>query len=164
VKEDTAFIPGEQWAQQKGAYPSYVMINFVGGVEQQILRNHGKFYDNNAFVTLWVTVMQLEAALLPGGPDMKEDQLSLALDAIHSYHDRNRQSDSSILVFWPQKLDESTGVWQCDAANIGAVAVDEKVMSDVLVWLLKDIGLTNGSEALKEFMEGMLVYYYQCIL
>jgi len=133
------------------------MINFVGGVEQQILRNYGRFYDNNAFVTLWVTVMQLEAALLPGGPDVEEDQLSLALDAIHSYHDRNRQSDSSILVFWPQKLDKSTGVWVCDAANIGAIAVDEKVMSEVLVWLLKDI---NDSEALKEFTEGMLVIVY----
>ena len=56
-------------------------------------------FDNNAFVTLWVTVMQLEAALLPGGPDVGEEQLSLALDAIHSYHDHNRQTDSSILVF-----------------------------------------------------------------
>ena len=136
------------------------MLNFVGDIEQQILRNYGRFYDNNAFVTLWVTVMQLEAALLPGGPDVGEEQLSLALDAIHSYHDRNRQTDSSILVFWPQKLDKSTGVWVCDAANIGAVAVDEKIMSEVMVWLLKDIGLVNDSEALKEFTQTMLVLYF----
>ena len=131
------------------------MMNSAGGIKKQILRNNGKFYDNNAFVTLWVTVMQLEAALLPGGPDPGEDQLSLALDAIHSYHDRNRQAGSSIFVFWPQKLDESTGVWVCDAANIGAVAVDEKVMSEVLAWLLKDVGLANDSEALKEFTQGL---------
>lgn len=130
------------------------MTNIVGGPEKVLLRNNAKFFDNNAFITLWVTVLQLEAALLPGGPQLGEE-LSLALDAIQSYHDRNQQEGSSILVFWPQKFNETTGVWVCDSTNIGAVAADEKVLSDVLAWLLSDLGLKNDSEYVREFTEMM---------
>ena len=144
-----------RWAKQKGAYPSHVMLNYFGGPEQELLRNNLKFYDNNAFITLWVTVLRLEAALLPGGPELGEEEVSLTLDAIQSYHDRNREEGSSILVFWPQKFNETSGLWVCDAANIGTIAADEEVFSDVLAWLLHDLGLKNDSERLKEFTEVM---------
>ena len=127
------------------------MLNYFGGPEEVLLRENVKFYDNNAFITLWVTVLQLEAALFPGGPYLGEKQLSLALDAIQSYHDRNKEEGSSILVFWPQKFNETTGLWVCDATNIGAIAADEKVSSDVLTWLLNDLDLKNESERLREF-------------
>ena len=126
------------------------MLNFFGGPEEVLLREHVKFYDNNAFITLWVTVLQLEAALFPGGPALEEKQLSLALDAIQSYHDRNKGEGSSILVFWPQTFNETTGLWVCDATNIGTVAADEKVLSDVLLWLLNNLHLKNESEHLRE--------------
>lgn len=131
------------------------MQNNFGGPEQVLIRDIMKFYDNNAFVTLWVVTLQLEAALLPGGPDVGEEQLSLALDAILSYHDRNRENDSSILTFWPQTFNKTSGVWVCDAANIGAIARDEKAFSDVLTWLLNDLGLKNDSEHLKEYTANM---------
>ena len=127
------------------------MLNYFGGPKEVLLRDNVKFYDNNAFMTLWVTVLQLEAALFPGGPALGEKQLSSALDAIQSYHDRNRQEGSSILVFWPQKYNETTGVWVCDATNIGPIAADEKVFSDVLIWLLNDLDLRNVSEHLRKF-------------
>ena len=131
------------------------MLNYFGGPKQELLRNNLKFYDNNAFITLWVAVLRLEAALLPGGPELDEEELSLTLDAVQSYHDQNEEEGSSILVFWPQELNKTTGLWVCDAANIGAVAADEKVLTDVLAWLLRDLGLKNDSEHLKEFTEFM---------
>ena len=131
------------------------MLNYFGGPKQELLRNNLKFYDNNAFITLWVAILRLEAALLPGGPELDEEELSLTLDAVQSYHDQNEEEGSSILVFWPQELNKTTGLWVCDAANIGAVAADEKVLTDVLAWLLSDLGLKNDSEHLKEFTEFM---------
>ena len=131
------------------------MQSLYGGPEQVLLRNNIKFYDNNAFITLWVTIFQLEAALLPGGPDLKEEQLLLTLDPIQSYHDRNQANGSSILTFWPQKFNKTTGLWVCDAANIGAIAADEKMFSDVVAWLLNEVGLKNDSEYLREITEGM---------
>lgn len=120
-----------------------------------LLRDNMKFYDNNAFITLWVTVLQMEAALLPGGLDLGEEQLSLALDAIQSYHDHNKKKGSSILTFWPQKFNKTTGLWVCNSANIDAVAADEKVFSDVVAWLLSDLDLKNDSHHLRIFTQVM---------
>ena len=131
------------------------MNNIVGGPEQVLLRENLKIYDNNAFVTLWVTVLQLEAALLPSGPDLGEEQLSLALDAIASYHDRNKPEGSSVLVFWPQKFNKTTETWACSSSNLGTIVTDEKMFSDVLTALLNDLGLTMDSEYLKEFTDAM---------
>jgi len=126
-----------------------------GGPEQVLLRNNVKIYDVNIFVTLWITLIQLEAALLPGGPELREEELSLALDAIQSFNDRNKEEGSSILVYFPQKFNKTCSVWVCYGANVDPIAADEKVFSEVLTWLLSGLGLNNESEHLKEFTEHM---------
>ena len=126
------------------------MFNYVGGPEQVLLRENLRIYDSNSFITLWVTIMQLEASLLPGGPTLGEQQVLMALDAIHAFHDRNREDGSSILEFWPQIFNETTGMWVNHPTNFGYLIADEEVLSNVLVWLLKDLGLKNQSEYLRE--------------
>ena len=131
------------------------MRNVFGGPEQVLLRNNAKVYDINSYVTLFITILQLEAALLPGGPELREEELSLALDAIHSFHDHNKEEGSSIFVFFPQKFNKTCSLWVCYGANLNPVAADEKVFSEVLTWLLSDLGMNNESEHLKEFTEHM---------
>ena len=127
-----------------------MMFNYFGGPEEVLLRENFKIYDSNAFVTSWVTIIQLEAALFPGGPALGEEQLLLALDSLQSYQDRNRQEGSSLLVFWPQTFNETTGVWVSEAINLGNMLGDENMLNDVLISLLKDLNLKNQSENLRE--------------
>ena len=155
MKEDTTYIPGVQWAKFKGEYPSYLMFNYYGGPEEVLVRENFRIYDSNSFVTLWVTIMQLEAALFPGGPALGEKQLLKALDAINVFHDHNREEGSSILEFWPQKFNETTGIWVTNPTNFGYTVADEKVLSDVLVWLLNDLDLKNQSELLQKYTDSM---------
>ena len=121
MKEDTAFIPGLQWAKKRGEYPTYMMFNYFGEPEEVLVRENVRIYDSNAFVTLWVTILQLEAASFPGGPALEEKQLLMALDALQAFHDRNKGEGSSIIVFWPQKFNKTTGVWVSEAINFNLV-------------------------------------------
>ena len=132
------------------------MFNYFGEPEEVLLRENLKIYDSNAFITQWITVLQLEAALFPGGPALEEKQLFNALDVIESYQDRNREKGSSMICFNPQKFNETTGLWVTEPINLAAILADEQVLSDVLVWLLGDLDLTNYSQRLREFTTEML--------
>ena len=125
------------------------MVNYFGKPEEVLLREKLRIYDSNVFITSWVTVLQLEAALFPGGPAMGEKQLLSALDALQPYHDCNKQEGSSILVFWTQIFNETTGVWLSAPNNFGNIIADEKVFSDVLLWLFGQ-DFKNQSELLRE--------------
>ena len=46
--------------KQKGTYSSYIHMYMDGSPERELLRNALKFYDVNAFVTLWITSILLE--------------------------------------------------------------------------------------------------------
>ena len=74
---------------QKGVYPCYIRINFVRSWQAEILRREIAVFDNNAFVTAWVTILTLEAASVKNGPAPTDEQLFLALEALGTYHDRN---------------------------------------------------------------------------
>ena len=127
-----------------------MMFNYFGGPEEVLLRETVRIYDSNAFVPLWVTILQLEAASFPGGPALGERQLLMALDAIQAFHDHNKGEASSILDFWSQTFNKTTGVWVSEAINFGDILADEKMLSDVLTWLLGDLNLKNLSEIVRE--------------
>ena len=86
--------------QQRGVYPCHILQNFAGSVEAEILRDSIGVFDNNAFVTLWVSVILLEAARFKNGPSPTDKQLYLALDVLESYHDKqsNWRWNNSILA------------------------------------------------------------------
>lgn len=99
--------------------------------------------------------MQLELAALPGGPGVDEEHLSLSLDAVAACHDRNKPVDSSIMSFWPQIFNETTGVWYQDQTNMGAALDIQKATVNSVATLLHDLGLNNASEYLRVISSDM---------
>ena len=122
-------------------YPCDIRFNFCCSGEDSLLRDFSIF-DNNAFVTLWVTSILLEAVRFQDGPLPSVKQLLEALAAVDSYHDRNRLGDG-VLVFWPQTYNSTAGVWSCGPENLGKM---EDTDLDILARLEKifdDLGLQD---------------------
>ena len=105
------------------------------------VRDSIAIFDNNAFVTLWVSTILLEAAQFPSGPQPSHDQLKLAIEAVATYHDRNRPNEDGILVFWPQTHNASSGRYFCGPQNLNPLVhgVDD-ILKDIRN-LLTDLGL-----------------------
>ena len=93
-------------------------MNFCCSSELVLLRDIFSVFDNNAFVTLWVSSILLEAARFRDGPSPMEDQLLHALEAVNTYHDKNYVPEDGVLVFWPQIYNSTTGVWSCGPRNL----------------------------------------------
>ena len=106
-----------------------------------LLRDAISIFDNNAFVTLWISIIQLEAARFNDGPLPSDEQLLNALTAVNTYHDKNRASEDGILVFWPQTYNKTAGMWFCRPDNFGRL---ETLADDILIdfhKIFKDLGL-----------------------
>ena len=154
VKKSTKFDPPFSFAKQFGIYPSNIRVNYCGGPDETLLRHLLAIYDSNAFVTLWVTSMLLEAAQQPSGPQPTSTQLYHGLQALSTYHDRNYPSENSMLIFWPEKYNESTGFWSCGPANLQYLVDDALTVLDALQKMLDDLGL-------KKLWEEVLATYEQ---
>ena len=122
-------------------YPCQIRLNFVGSPEAELMRDRVGVFDNNAFVTLWVTVMLLEAARVEWGPHPSDNQLYLALEALQSYHDNNSPPGDGTMVFWPQSYNSSVKQWYCRPANVDLVARSMDKGFDMIHKLLDDLGL-----------------------
>lgn len=141
VVKSTKFEPPFHFAEQFGVYPSYIRINFYGNEEEVLLRHVVAVFDSNAFVTLWVTTMLLEAARQPGGPQPSYQQLYYALEAVSEYHDRNYALEDSILVFWPEVYNETAKFWYCGPENLKYFVDGGLAVLNALHKLLDDLGL-----------------------
>ena len=142
VKKETKFDPPFSYYKQPGVYPSDIRLNFNGFVEANLLRDGIAFFDDNAFVTLWTTIILLEAQKFSKPPPApSEDQLHLALKAVRAYHDKNRPSEDSVLVFWPQAYNASTDTWVCGPVNLGGVAQRNKKTLDFVSKVFHELGL-----------------------
>ncbi len=127
--------------QQVGVYPCNIRINVNGNPAAKPVRDFLAMFDNNAFVTLWVSTILLETAQFPSAPQPTYEQLKLAIQAVATYHDKNREEEDGILVFWPQTRNSSSGRYFCDPQNLTPIADG---MDDLLVdikKLLTDLGL-----------------------
>lgn len=129
------------WEVQRGVYPCNIRNNFVSTREAEILRREMAVFDNNAFVTAWVTILLLETAGIKKGPVPTDKQLSLALEALHSYHDNNSPAGDGTMVFWPQRYNSSVKLWYCDPVNVNTVGDDADKMLDFIHKMLDDLGL-----------------------
>lgn len=127
-------------------------MNFNGDPSSVFTRDSAAIFDNNAFVTLWVSSILLEVEqFVDIGPRPSSDQLSLAIDAIGSYHDCNLPQEDGILVFWPQKLNSTNGLYYCSPRNVKMVAESAEDILQDLHTLLDDLGLEKFWEkTLKE--------------
>ena len=119
---DTEYFPREiypplQWETKKGLFPSYVHINFHGGLPQGLLRNLYHFPDNNAFVTLFVLQALLESYEL-GAVSIEDSQLVDSILAVIEHRDKNTPIGTPIYSFWNQKRG-SDSTYQSWPENIG---------------------------------------------
>ena len=124
--------------------------------EQTLLRDAVSIFDNNAFVTLWVSSILLEAARFRDGPLPSDEQLLYALAAVSTYHDKNRPLEDGVLVFWPQVYNETARLWSCGPENLEkVVAVGDDVLN-YLHKILDDLGLEGiWNKTLGPFQEFM---------
>ena len=129
--------------KQKGTYSSYIHQNFAGNLEMQVLRKFIKFYDVNAFVTLWISSMQLEISLLDDNVTQFDHGLVDAINAIADYHDKNMPNDSSLFVFWPQTYNTTTKTWTCSPTNLEGIAESDERIVDYVKKILIDIGMES---------------------
>jgi hypothetical protein len=78
-----------------------------------LLRRTIGFYDNNMFVTAWVSQIMLELAKL-GIIEFPETQLLASLETLLSFKDRNHPKDIPIYCFWKQiekNLTYNESIW-----------------------------------------------------
>ena len=143
VKETKPFDPPFSYYEQKGVYPSYIHENLIGGPDYAILRSAIKFYDDNSFVTLWISSILLEITRFDNSVLPSDKQLIDAIEAISTYHDKNHPINDSILVFWPQTFNQSTGVWYCEPINLNGLVKDFETFSKYVKTILEDIGLSK---------------------
>ena len=129
--------------KQKGLYPSNIQLNFCDFPEADIIRNSIKFFDNNAFVTSWISSILLEVARFDPKHHPSDEQLISAIEAVSTYQDRNYPPNSSILLFWTETYNGSTGMWTCGPVNLKGIAKDDERWADYVEKILKDIGLGN---------------------
>ena len=127
--------------KQFGVYPCDIRINFCCSSEFALLRDGITIFDNNAFVTLWVSSILLEAARFRDGPLPTGDQLLHALQAIGTYHDKNHAPESGVLVFWPQVYNETSRVWSCGPRNLLKVTETGEDVLDHLHKIFNDLGM-----------------------
>ncbi|XP_041377994.1 uncharacterized protein LOC121390278 [Gigantopelta aegis] len=143
-KKDTQYKPLEHWRKEKGGYGSEVKVNTHGPPELAFIRDMPGVYDNNMFVTSWITIVLMEAYLYGDCPKPSSEQIVLALDSISSYHDKNRHYNSSIMNFWPQRYNATVDFWQSSPENLYHVLdtihrLPVKDLEKLLDWLgLKD--------------------------
>ena len=141
IKETTKFDPPLSEYRQKGIYPSYIHLNIYGPPDYELLRHAIKFFDDNAFVTLWVSSILLEVTKFHEGPLPSDEQLINAIEAIGTYHDKNRLENDSILVFWTQTYNSTTDIWSCGPVNLNGYAKEGRIMEVYIKKILEDLGL-----------------------
>lgn len=143
MQKSTKYDPPFTFAKQFGIYPSYIRSNYHGGPQETELRHLLAVFDSNAFITLWVSSILLEAAKQPGGPQPNSTHLHSALEAISTYHDHNYPLDDSVLIFWPEVYNETTKFWSCSPTNMKYLADNILEVLGALRKLLDDLGLGN---------------------
>ena len=130
-----------------------IRLNFVGGPEEALLRDAFAIFDDNDFVTLWVNCILLETTRFAEGPLPTDEQLMDGLKAISTYHDRNRPANSSIMTFWPETYNTSTGMWSQGPTNLGALVQDWMKFEAFMRNILKKVGLEKLWDKLVAFID-----------
>ncbi|XP_076462140.1 uncharacterized protein LOC143294648 [Babylonia areolata] len=141
------------WQQDKGMYPSDVKLNLAGEAQLTLLRDSISVFDNNMFATTWITICLLETHLYGRGPRPSDSQLTLALEAVGQYHDKNLGYNNSVMNFWPQVYNQTTGMWESTPNNLlKAFHVFDVVPVKALEEVLKVLGMGDAEHFLEEIL------------
>ncbi len=118
VKKTTKYIPLVELRKQKGVYESYIKLNLHGGPNVAFVREDLNIFDNNMFVTAWVTTCLLEAYRYGHAPAPTSEQVTLSLEAINDHTDKNKPYANSVKVFWPQVYNATVKTYQSVPQNL----------------------------------------------
>lgn len=141
--------------EQNGSYPSNISLYFHGSPIFTYLRNAIAIPDSNAFVTMYVSVILLEAARFPQGPTPSDDQLLAAIQALSSYHDKNQQVVNPILTFWPQVYNASSDTWVSNPINMIELVEAGQIVGELFEELLEDLGYDNLADDIAELVNAV---------
>ncbi|XP_076465682.1 uncharacterized protein LOC143297295 [Babylonia areolata] len=159
VKQDRPFIGPGLWQEDRGIYPSYVRLNFVGSPPVAEMRNLMSVFDNNMFATAWITSALLEAHHYTLTPRPSDQQLLDSLDAIGAHHDRNVAYNSSVMSFWPLAWDSNSSMWVNTPANLlHALDVFSQLPWDAIDKELEKLGWKELEEFLKRIVKSKAGY------
>ncbi|CAF3976494.1 unnamed protein product [Rotaria sp. Silwood2] len=154
ISEDQVLKPAEfkfpQWEKKLGLYRSEVRINFFGEPLQADLRKNKFVYvfDNNMFATGWISTVLLEANMYGRAPKtIDTEHLSLAIEAIETFHDHN-QNESSVplMTFWSQVYNQTTNTWQSTPDNLRYLMTDFDNSLELIEDILKFLGVKNVAQ------------------
>eukprot|EP01129_Flabellula_baltica_P016964 TRINITY_DN925_c0_g2_i1.p1 TRINITY_DN925_c0_g2~~TRINITY_DN925_c0_g2_i1.p1 ORF type:complete len:626 (+),score=134.24 TRINITY_DN925_c0_g2_i1:27-1904(+) len=140
VKHDQSLIPFIADKKFKGLYPSYVHLNFIGNWSSYFLRNDFSVYDNNAFVTSWITQLLLESHNM-GAINLHLDDIQASIDVLENFKDHNLPEKAPIFDFWFQKLNDMGDYYTQWPSNLGYLIDTFEDIEGTLKWFLKTVGL-----------------------
>ncbi len=156
VLEPTRFVPFITFETHFGVYECNIRASVPGGPIVRALRDHlVAIFDNNAFATLLVSSILLEASQFDRGPTVPDNPLLYAIQAISRYHDKNRALNDSIIVFWLQTYNSTTREWWAYPTNIGRLLNPSVGFLDKVDAVLSKVGFSHLADELKEGLEGV---------
>ena len=159
VQQDVPFIPLKQFGKKKGSYTSDVKLNFRGKFESAEIRRLFHVPDNNMFVTAWVTSQLLEAVRYRSVPFMSEAQLSMALDFMSENHDHNQPSNTSLMTFWGQSYNSTTGTYVSQPTNlVDFINSTYELPTDAAIKLLEKLGLKSTAKIVQDLLSSRQMF------
>ena len=127
VLKEQNYTRPPHWYEKAGLFRSEIRVNLFGNPALHEFRTSEitAVFDNDMFSTGWILTALLEANLYGrGAPEFDPSRLTLALEAIGQYNNRNsRDPEHSILrTFWPQQYNQTNQLWFQQPINIFHVA------------------------------------------
>ncbi|XP_012938109.1 uncharacterized protein LOC101859330 [Aplysia californica] len=154
VQTDIPFKPFKHFGKKKGAYNSEVKLNFHGNLEMAEIRRMLNVFDNNMFVTAWVTSSLLEASRHEDAPVPSDHQLDLALKFMSTNHDQNKPYNTSVMTFWQQVYNASTKCYQSTPTNlIGAIEMTYGMPIEEIEKILERLGFKQLAKDIESILE-----------
>ena len=151
---DSPYKPPFSWETQKGMYQNEVRLNFHGSEQYAIIRDKFKVPDTNLFAAAWVTSCLLEAYKYGKAPMPSDSQISMSLDVIDKYRNRNVPYETSEMTFWPQILNTTADLYQSTPSSLfGIMKLPDNLPTKMMEEFLKFLHLYNLEEAFEKLVK-----------
>ncbi|XP_046380058.2 uncharacterized protein LOC124151576 [Haliotis rufescens] len=155
VPKTKHFFPPFRWDEEQGMWPSDVKLNFHGYPDYVLFRELFGIFDNNMFTTTYVMACLVEGRRYINstsyGPTHEE--MTNGLNAIKSHHDMNVNYSNSLMTFWPQKYNETLGVYNSYPINLNdLIKTTDAMPLNATYEFLEKLGLKDVEGIIKALM------------
>ena len=155
--KDAPYSPPFSWSSQRGMYKNEVRLNFHGPIDLALIRDKFQVPDSNAFTVSWVTSALLEAYKYGKAPKPSDEQISMGLDVIDKYRNKNVPYDNSEMTFWPQIFNKTTNFYESSPDNLfGAMRLPDYLPQKAIEELLKLLHLQGLEKIFEEVLQERL--------